>query len=98
MISLEDCEAMCGLSKEEIDAISEHEHLPEIAAAALGNYLLHLSRGPEAIRSMLVDDIRAALKDGNHRHAADLFAALRHFLAQHPCPPVKNGPSVSALF
>ena len=41
MISLEDCIAFSGLDKNEVDdAISEHEHIPEIAAAALANYLL----------------------------------------------------------
>ena len=40
MISLEDCIAFSGLDKNEVEAISEHEHIPEIAAAALANYLL----------------------------------------------------------
>jgi hypothetical protein len=41
MISLEDCIAFSGLDKNEVDdAISEHEHIPEIALAALANYLL----------------------------------------------------------
>ncbi len=34
MISIEDCIAMCGLTREEVDAIAEHEHIEEIAAAA----------------------------------------------------------------
>jgi hypothetical protein len=34
MISLEDCIAMSGLNEQEIMAIAEHEHVPEIAAAA----------------------------------------------------------------
>jgi hypothetical protein len=41
MITLEDCVAFWGLTKEEVLAIAEHEHLPEIAAAALGSYLVH---------------------------------------------------------
>jgi hypothetical protein len=40
MITLEDCLAFCGLTGEEVLAIAEHEHLPEIAATALANYLL----------------------------------------------------------
>jgi hypothetical protein len=31
MISLADCLAMCGLSEDEVLAIAEHEHIPEIA-------------------------------------------------------------------
>ena len=39
MITLEDCMAFCGLTEEEVLAIAEHEHMPEIAAAALAEYL-----------------------------------------------------------
>lgn len=49
MISLSDCIALCGLHEEEVLAIAEHEHLPEIAAAALGQYLLHQKGGAEVI-------------------------------------------------
>ena len=35
MITLEDCIALCGLTEEEVLAIAEHEHLPEIASTAL---------------------------------------------------------------
>jgi hypothetical protein len=40
MISLEDCIAFCGLDEDEVAVISEHEHIPEIAATALADYLL----------------------------------------------------------
>jgi ATP dependent DNA ligase domain len=39
MITLEDCIGLCGLTEEEVLAIAEHEHLPEIAATALAEYL-----------------------------------------------------------
>ena len=84
MITLEDCIAMCDLTEEEVLAIAEHEHIPEIAAAALGHYLLHLDHGPEKIRDMLRDDIRAALARSDRPHARELFMALRHFLSTHP--------------
>ena len=38
MITLEDCVALCGLTEQEVLAIAEHEHLPEIAAVALASY------------------------------------------------------------
>ena len=38
MITLEDCLAFCGLTEEEVLAIAEHEHMPEIAAAAFAEY------------------------------------------------------------
>jgi hypothetical protein len=84
MISLEDCISMCGLDENEVAAIAEHEHIPEIAATALASYLLNQPRGGEAIRTMIIDDIRKALDEGHIKHAAELFMALRHFLEQHP--------------
>ena len=50
MISLEDCIGMCGLDENEVAAIAEHEHIPEIAAAALASYLLNQPHGGEATR------------------------------------------------
>src|SRR4029079_1881885 len=73
MITLEDCIAFCGLSREEVQALAEHEHIPEIAAAAFGEYLLKQRRGPEKIHEMIVEDIRAALHRGDRKHAHELF-------------------------
>ena len=47
---------MCGLTEDEVLAIAEHEHLPEIAATALAHYLLSREHGSEEIRDMIVDD------------------------------------------
>jgi hypothetical protein len=47
MISLEDCFGLCGLDENEVTAISEHEHIPDIAAAALASYLLKQPHGGE---------------------------------------------------
>jgi hypothetical protein len=92
MICLEDCIALCGLSEEEILAIAEHEHIPEIAAVALADYLLHQEHGAETIRDMLRDDIRAALARHDRKHARELFMALRHFLSSHPeAVPIHRG-------
>ena len=84
MISLEDCIALCGLNEDEVAAISEHEHIPEIAATAMASYLLNQPHGGEAIRTMIVEDIHKALDGGRVKHAAELFTALRHFLEEHP--------------
>jgi hypothetical protein len=84
MISLEDCFAMCGLEEHEIAAIAEHEHVPEIAAAALAGYLLHRKGGEQEICRMIVDDLRAALREKRCGHAVELLMALRHFLSEHP--------------
>lgn len=84
MISKEDCIAMCGLTREEVEAIAEHEHCGEVAAAALGNYLLQKEHGPERIRDIIVDDIRLALHANRVAHAKELFCALRQLLTDHP--------------
>jgi len=84
MITLEDCFGMCGLDAAEIAAISEHEHLPEIEAAALASYLLHRAGGAREIRRMMIDDVRDALHHEDFRHAAELLGAFRHFLEHHP--------------
>lgn len=84
MITIEDCLALSGLTEEEIDAIAEHEHLPEIVAAELGNYLAHLPSGIHLIQSMIRDDIAGARLRGDHRHALRLSLVLAHFCCEHP--------------
>ena len=64
MISLDDYIGLCGLDENEVAAISEHEHIPDIAAAALASYLLKQPHGGEAIRTMIIDDIHKALEEG----------------------------------
>ena len=87
---------MCGLDEAEVLAIAEHEHVPEIAACALAQYLLSRDHGAETICSMLRDDIRDALRRNDRAHARDLFMVLRHFLSTHPeCKPRPPIPDVS---
>ena len=82
-ISLDDCIALCGLDEREVAAIAEHEHAPEIVAAALAQYLIQQPGGPARIRDMIVEDLRAALRHGDRAHAGELLSTLRHFVAMH---------------
>ena len=82
MLSLEDCIALSGLSEEEILAIAQHEHIPEIAAAELGNYLSRSEDGRLAIKSMIRDDIRAAEARGERERVLALKAVLRHYVSE----------------
>jgi hypothetical protein len=84
MIALEDCIALCGLTEEEVLAIAEHEHLPEIVACALAEYLLHQEHGPERIRDMIAADVRAAQALGDRERVRTLLHVLHHFLKAHP--------------
>ena len=79
MISLEDYIGLCGLDADQVAAIGEHEHIPDIAAAALADYLLRQADGPERILTLIVEDIQNALNAGHIRHGAQLFMTLRHF-------------------
>ncbi|HEX2725882.1 MAG TPA: hypothetical protein VHN20_08700 [Beijerinckiaceae bacterium] len=82
-ITREDCIGLCGLDEAEIAAIGEHEHVGDVAAAALADYLLHRDGGAAKIRDMMVDDLRTALKRHDRQHARELFMALRHFVGEH---------------
>ena len=85
MITLEDCVRFCGLTEEEVLAIAEHEHLPEIAATALARYLLSQEHGSERVRDMIVDDIRCAQVNGvSKEKVLMLLHVLHHFLKTHP--------------
>lgn len=84
MLTYEDCLALCELTEEEVAAISEHEHLPEIVAAEYGNYLIHQPNGVPAIKRIILDDIEAARARGDRKHALALRLVLRHFVESHP--------------
>jgi hypothetical protein len=85
MITLEDCIGFYDLTEEEVLAIAEHEHLPEIAAVALAQFLLSREHGSEKMRNMIIDDIRQAqLTDGSEQKVLMLLHVLHHFLKAHP--------------
>lgn len=84
VISVVDICGLCGLDLEQIEAVGEHEHLPDVAAAALAAYLLHRNHGLDQIRDMIVDDIKLALEQNRRAHANELLMALRHFYEQNP--------------
>ena len=84
MITLEDCIGLCGLTEEEVFAVAEHEHLPQIVATALAQYLLSSEHGSEVIRDMIVEDIQMAQHGGNKEHVLTLLHVLHHFLLTHP--------------
>ncbi len=84
MISLDDIEDMTCLTRAEIRALAEHDHTNEMSAALLGDYLMHLHHGPQAVQQMICEDAREALHAGDLVHARVLFATLRTFITRHP--------------
>ena len=86
MLTLQDCIGLSELTEEEILAIAEHEHIPEMAALELGNYLIQTPSGEKRIKRMIVDDIDAARQAGDHTRVLALKLCLRHYLEHHAKP------------
>ncbi len=84
MISLVDCIGLCGLTEEEVLALAEHEHIPEIVATALAENLLCQSDGCRKIGAMIADDVSWAAARGDRQHAEELKSILHHFVTTHP--------------
>lgn len=85
MLTIQDCIEFSELTEDELLAIAEHEHLPEMLAAEMGNYLVHTPQGEKRIKRMIVEDIAAARDHGNLKHAAQLKLVLKHYLEHHAC-------------
>jgi len=84
MLTFEDCLGLCGLSEEEVLAIAEHEHIPEMAALELGNYLCRTPEGELCVKGMIRDDIAHARAAGRRERELALRLALGNFILQHP--------------
>ena len=84
MLTFKDCLALCDLTEEEVKAIAEHEHIPQMAALELGNYLVHDPDGVPMIRRMILDDIGDAEARGDRLHALKLKVVLCQFVVKHP--------------
>ena len=84
MINLDDIIDMCPLTRDEVEALAEHEHTDTMAAATLADYLMHIHHGAQKVQAMICDDIRHALHADDVDHAKRLFAALHHFMSEHP--------------
>lgn len=91
MLSYVDCVGLSELTQEEIEAVAEHEHVPEIVAAELGNYLVHTPQGVPMLKRIICDDIEEALRQGNKERALHLKLVLKHFIETHP-KRAKNSP------
>lgn len=83
MLTLDDCIELSELSEEEILAIAEHEHLPEMVALELGNYLTHTSSGEKRIKRMICDDMEEARAKGDAHRVSMLKMVLKHFVEHH---------------
>lgn len=80
MLTWEDCLGLSEIDLEVIDAIAEHEHIPEMVALEMANYMIHCDDGVPRIRRMIVDDIRASQAQGDDEHTRHLLRTLHHFV------------------
>jgi hypothetical protein len=83
MLTIQDCIELSELTEEEILAIAEHEHIPEMLALELGNYLIHSPSGEQRIKAMIVDDIEAARCASDHKRVLALKMCLKHYVEHH---------------
>jgi hypothetical protein len=84
MLTLEDCIAMSELRPDEIEAIAEIQHLPQMIAAELGCYLMQLPDGERRVETLLRQDIAEARRLGDFARAAKLRLCLQRFVMEHP--------------
>jgi hypothetical protein len=85
MLSFEDCLALCDLTPDEVLTIARHERLPGIAAVELGQYLVRTPAGELAIKSMIRDDLAAAVASGDRLRVLALKSILRDYILTRPC-------------
>jgi hypothetical protein len=76
--------ALCDLSEAEVRAIAEHEHVPEIAAAEIGSYLVRAPGGEMCIKSIIRDDLARARARRDRERELALLLVLLNFILQHP--------------
>ena len=84
MLTYEDCVGLAELTEDEIEAIAQHEHLPEIVAAELGSYLVHDPEGVPKIKRIILDDLEEAGRHGDLQRVLHLKLVLKHFVDTHP--------------
>ncbi len=84
MINENDILDLVCLTRAEIAAIAEHEHLADVQAAELGESLMHIHHGPQRVQQMICDDIRNALHAEDLARARALLKTLKAFLEAHP--------------
>lgn len=96
MLTYRDCLQYSSLTDDEVSAIAEHEHVPQMIALEIGHYLCQAADGTPAIRRIIIDDIENADRRGDRDHAVKLRLVFWHFLATHPENLDRAGPVPAA--
>lgn len=83
MLTFDECCSLSGLSHELVAAIAEHEEIPEMVALELGAHLLSQPDGATCILRFIEEDIAAARRRCDERHANELTVLLLRFREEH---------------
>jgi len=84
MLSVKECLDYSDLNEKEISAIAEHEGIPDVTAAALGQCLLNTDVGTWLIKRYIADDLDRAVRAGRDVRVEELQRVLEDFSASHP--------------
>ena len=88
MLTIQDCIELSELSEDEILAIAEHEHIPEMAAVEMGNYLCHTP--PWRLRKISIACLSNTVHSARQRaSSSDVLSGLQYPLpaVSHPSSP-----------
>lgn len=86
MLAMQDLLDYCDLSRGEVEAIAEHEHVPLVIAAEMSECLLSSPEGVCKLHTMIVENLERAMKTGQFQHAQELENTYQHLLRTHPLP------------
>jgi hypothetical protein len=88
MVSLSECIGMSELSEEEVDVIAEHEHVPPMVAAELGQTLLQTRKGIFRLHQMFRDRLAALAEKRDRMKERELSNLYMQFQARYPVPRI----------
>jgi len=83
VLTFEDCLGLCQLSEEETGRSPSTSICRRSSPWSWAAYLMRAPDGELLVSPMLIDDVRAAERQGDLVHAAQLKRCLRHFIEQH---------------
>ncbi|MBL8832597.1 MAG: hypothetical protein JNL71_09425 [Rhodospirillales bacterium] len=95
MLTWVDCLSLSELTADEVRAIAEHEHIGEMAALELGNWLIRQPDGCRFLKRIILDDIDRARAHGDVARAAKLKLVMQHFCKTHPDNPDADAPGTT---
>jgi hypothetical protein len=83
ILTVQECVDMSELSNEAIRAIAEHEHIPEVVAAELGQDMLKTAGGIAEIERILEENLELAVQAGEQDKINDRKRVLERFIASY---------------